>query len=133
MRGRRAHAPGHPARRRRRRRLLSRRMTGGRLEVEEANARFYRAFEALDLAEMEKVRSEEHTSELQSRGHLVCRLLLEKKKNQKKPRNDVWDKLRSPDGASATKFIADPPISRCTFLPVIERDFTTRLICPQTT
>src|SRR5207253_9950796 len=25
------------------------------------------------------VRSEEHTSELQSRGHLVCRLLLEKK------------------------------------------------------
>src|SRR6266508_5193396 len=29
-------------------------------------------------------RSEEHTSELQSRGHLVCRLLLEKKKNNKK-------------------------------------------------
>src|SRR5690625_6738875 len=26
-----------------------------------------------------KLRSEEHTSELQSRGHLVCRLLLEKK------------------------------------------------------
>src|SRR5690625_7729774 len=26
-----------------------------------------------------KPRSEEHTSELQSRGHLVCRLLLEKK------------------------------------------------------
>src|SRR5690625_2178965 len=31
-----------------------------------------------------KVRSEEHTSELQSRGHLVCRLLLEKKKKRKK-------------------------------------------------
>src|SRR5690625_7027073 len=28
-------------------------------------------------------RSEEHTSELQSRGHIVCRLLLEKKKNKK--------------------------------------------------
>src|SRR5690625_6831893 len=28
------------------------------------------------------VRSEEHTSELQSRGHLVCRLLLEKKKKK---------------------------------------------------
>src|SRR6266702_2573331 len=27
-----------------------------------------------------RMRSEEHTSELQSRGHLVCRLLLEKKK-----------------------------------------------------
>src|SRR3989442_10701073 len=29
-------------------------------------------------------RSEEHTSELQSRPHLVCRLLLEKKKNRNK-------------------------------------------------
>src|SRR3712207_8351178 len=29
-------------------------------------------------------RSEEHTSELQSRQYLVCRLLLEKKKNRKK-------------------------------------------------
>src|SRR3989442_6139864 len=28
-----------------------------------------------------QLRSEEHTSELQSRPHLVCRLLLEKKKN----------------------------------------------------
>src|SRR2546422_8543746 len=31
-------------------------------------------------------RSEEHTSELQSRLHLVCRLLLEKKKNKQKAR-----------------------------------------------
>src|SRR5690625_6205587 len=31
---------------------------------------------------IEKARSEEHTSELQSRGHLVCRLLLEKKKTK---------------------------------------------------
>src|SRR5947208_15752163 len=31
-----------------------------------------------------KLRSEEHTSELQSPDHLVCRLLLEKKKNKKK-------------------------------------------------
>src|SRR6266436_10245882 len=30
-------------------------------------------------------RSEEHTSELQSRLHLVCRLLLEKKKKKKDP------------------------------------------------
>ena len=34
-------------------------------------------------AQMEEERSEEHTSELQSRLHLVCRLLLEKKKTQK--------------------------------------------------
>src|SRR5690625_6006480 len=32
------------------------------------------------------IRSEEHTSELQSRGHLVCRLLLEKKKKKKNNR-----------------------------------------------
>src|SRR5439155_12992634 len=32
----------------------------------------------------EDPRSEEHTSELQSRGHLVCRLLLEKKKKKNK-------------------------------------------------
>src|SRR5690554_7701573 len=32
-------------------------------------------------------RSEEHTSELQSRPHLVCRLLLEKKKKTKTKRN----------------------------------------------
>src|SRR5690554_7258109 len=32
-------------------------------------------------------RSEEHTSELQSRPHLVCRLLLEKKKKKKQTKN----------------------------------------------
>src|SRR5437870_7416329 len=39
-------------------------------------------------------RSEEHTSELQSRGHLVCRLLLEKK-NTKKERTR-HDKTNAP-------------------------------------
>src|SRR2546429_4590048 len=34
-----------------------------------------------------KSRSEEHTSELQSRLHLVCRLLLEKKKKTKRNRH----------------------------------------------
>src|SRR5690625_6202222 len=33
-----------------------------------------------EVASCSPPRSEEHTSELQSRGHLVCRLLLEKKK-----------------------------------------------------
>src|SRR5690554_7543866 len=36
------------------------------------------------LGAYELNRSEEHTSELQSRPHLVCRLLLEKKKKKKK-------------------------------------------------
>src|SRR5258708_27060941 len=35
-------------------------------------------------ADRELARSEEHTSELQSPDHLVCRLLLEKKKNKTK-------------------------------------------------
>src|SRR5258705_6717391 len=35
---------------------------------------------------LEKQRSEEHTSELQSLRHLVCRLLLEKKKKTKLPK-----------------------------------------------
>src|SRR2546422_5982188 len=34
------------------------------------------------------VRSEEHTSELQSRLHLVCRLLLEKKKKKQNPHTE---------------------------------------------
>src|SRR5439155_27350590 len=41
------------------------------------------------------VRSEEHTSELQSRGHLVCRLLLEKKNDgdARAGRNDLVNVL----------------------------------------
>src|SRR5207253_6471583 len=45
-------------------------------------------FAAVDAGEQQRRRglqhgrSEEHTSELQSRGHLVCRLLLEKKKEK---------------------------------------------------
>src|SRR5690625_7107805 len=42
------------------------------------------------------MRSEEHTSELQSRGHLVCRLLLEKK-NKEYPGKEVQQHV-SPDG-----------------------------------
>src|SRR5690625_6174159 len=37
-------------------------------------------YQAWRSAREVRQRSEEHTSELQSRGHLVCRLLLEKKK-----------------------------------------------------
>src|SRR2546429_5367436 len=47
-----------------------------------------------------RARSEEHTSELQSRLHLVCRLLLEKKKNRycKDTRaNTAYDAIDSED------------------------------------
>src|SRR5690348_17997706 len=40
------------------------------------------------LAGIHRVRSEEHTSELQSPVHLVCRLLLEKKKNNQHDRTE---------------------------------------------
>src|SRR5437660_3143098 len=43
------------------------------------------------LATSPRPRSEEHTSELQSRGHLVCRLLLEKKN---KHRTWPWSHTR---------------------------------------
>src|SRR3712207_6905102 len=46
-----------------------------------AQGQFEQAFEALTRArQAAQRRSEEHTSELQSRQYLVCRLLLEKKK-----------------------------------------------------
>src|SRR5438552_6293085 len=41
------------------------------------------------LGNMFEVRSEEHTSELQSPDHLVCRLLLEKKKKKNKKKKDT--------------------------------------------
>src|SRR2546422_8440100 len=46
-------------------------------------------------------RSEEHTSELQSRLHLVCRLLLEKKKNNKC--NDLTKAKRVTDVVALTR------------------------------
>src|SRR2546422_2509833 len=47
----------------------------------------------------DRVRSEEHTSELQSRLHLVCRLLLEKKK---KKRMDLLRRTKTDTYVSAT-------------------------------
>src|SRR3989440_4081297 len=54
-------------------------------------------------AQMEGTRSEEHTSELQSRSDLVCRLLLEKKKkNQVLPATSTQDMTRL-DSLAGTK------------------------------
>src|SRR5437870_7023620 len=60
-----SHAPRAPARRRRARRLGLRHLRAQQPPVRPGHR---------------SRRSEEHTSELQSRGHLVCRLLLENKK-----------------------------------------------------
>src|SRR2546422_6212147 len=48
------------------------------------------------VAEQRDRRSEEHTSELQSRLHLVCRLLLEKKKTDKDVRPPNASRDRRP-------------------------------------
>src|SRR5436305_3048311 len=49
-------------------------------------------------------RSEEHTSELQSRPHLVCRLLLEKKKN-------FWFRTSSCDTSDCTRQLYSKSLS----------------------
>src|SRR2546429_419610 len=65
-------------------------------------------------------RSEEHTSELQSRLHLVCRLLLEKKKMNSvrpgmKPFGSVGDQVRPP---SKLTLYAQPSFKLKSLAPV---------------
>src|SRR3712207_8917872 len=57
-------------------------------------ARFDRVVDRIIEAERRETRSEEHTSELQSRQYLVCRLLLEQ---NKAPRHDGGVALRPGD------------------------------------
>src|SRR5437016_8361379 len=56
------------------------------VELRNAGARLQLAEIRHEIAQPERGRSEEHTSELQSLTNLVCRLLLEKKKKKKKKR-----------------------------------------------
>src|SRR2546422_6625003 len=54
------------------------------------------------------MRSEEHTSELQSRLHLVCRLLLEKKKLRTLPQRNAEGAPASAQGRSAHRAWLSP-------------------------
>src|SRR2546422_5574526 len=56
----------------------------GRLHCDRIGTRPRTSLANVVLQRAVEPRSEEHTSELQSRLHLVCRLLLEKKKNKEK-------------------------------------------------
>src|SRR3712207_9015738 len=56
---------------------------GSRGEVARKRLAVEREVEEHERGDGEQERSEEHTSELQSRQYLVCRLLLEKKKTRK--------------------------------------------------
>src|SRR5687768_18154959 len=57
-------------------------------------------------------RSEEHTSELQSRLHLVCRLLLEKKKKKKKNNDTDNNNIINYSQTTIHKQIYTPLITR---------------------
>src|SRR5947208_7786939 len=61
----------------------------------------------------DRVRSEEHTSELQSPDHLVCRLLLEKKKKIQTQQHPLLRAHRRPEDldASVTDTSAHPAAS----------------------
>src|SRR5439155_2328585 len=59
---------------------------------------------------VEETRSEEHTSELQSRGHLVCRLLLEKKNKSEIEKCDY-------------RKIAPVQLKRCSNVNRMNRDY----------
>src|SRR5258708_10920983 len=73
--------------------LFERRRYGGRHGL---GTRAWEARVDLDGGEVDvRERSEEHTSELQSPDHLVCRLLLEKKKRRPGRHADCWRRWRS--------------------------------------
>src|SRR2546427_5921834 len=60
-------------------------------------------FSYADGTDVTKIRSEEHTSELQSQSNLVCRLLLEKKKKNNRPTQTPW-----PRATTTTKPLPQP-------------------------
>src|SRR5256885_7934655 len=76
----------------------------------------------------EQLRSEEHTSELQSPCNLVCRLLLEKKKT-----------YHDSPASDAALVAPRPPLNRTTTAPLLSVtamelvDAATSLSCPQLT
>src|SRR2546429_835863 len=62
-------------------------------------------------------RSEEHTSELQSRLHLVCRLLLEKKKKQNVNRTTLSSMRDGTDNVLLTVCTGSSPVEPYMTLP----------------
>src|SRR2546429_6882974 len=66
--------------------------------LEEDGALLKQVEQAADARYRSGMRSEEHTSELQSRLHLVCRLLLEKKKSGSKSPAPSYVRLAFFDG-----------------------------------
>src|SRR5688572_31574879 len=63
----------------------------GRRQAEARKVSPFGGCESVSVIEVLNVRSEEHTSELQSQSNLVCRLLLEKKKTRHLLRRSLSD------------------------------------------
>src|SRR5256886_12974796 len=79
-------------------------LTRLRLQVETLDNPPLEARIGRELDEMEAMRSEEHTSELQSQSNLVCRLLLEKKKHTTHPlRSAAPPGLGAADGVESER------------------------------
>src|SRR5688572_31615362 len=80
---------------------LFRSINGARPEIERDAAERRRSGASPELRgalahlDLDPGRSEEHTSELQSQSNLVCRLLLEKKKQTIDSERDMYDRIRS--------------------------------------
>src|SRR5438552_14327866 len=77
------------------------------VRVKQGNKTHVRLLESTDLARRQTgwqgMRSEEHTSELQSPDHLVCRLLLEKKKKNKKTHKKKTKSTKKPNTTIPSK------------------------------
>src|SRR3989440_9514507 len=67
--------------------------------------------QSLSLRLLILIRSEEHTSELQSRSDLVCRLLLEKKKNSNVAAARTYWRLKATTAAAFHRTAAWPRLS----------------------
>src|SRR2546427_910757 len=70
-------------------------------QIQALGRQFTRAFAFFAQAGV-GLRSEEHTSELQSQSNLVCRLLLEKKKSRRRPRRRQPSDVRNLSPASSS-------------------------------
>src|SRR2546429_1951544 len=87
----------------------------------------------LSVKSWRTIRSEEHTSELQSRLHLVCRLLLEKKKHVRATTVNDFAKLGTALGGTPTiveRLPRNRAVRNCAvvrFSPVLIGDHPNRL------
>src|SRR5690242_21625138 len=75
---------------------------GGKIEEDETEQHCGLAAIGERIEALRRMRSEEHTSELQSHVNLVCRLLLEKKKKKKKKKKTQKSKTQTKQKINTT-------------------------------